>query len=547
MNQPPDPQRAALLILCLFFASAVTSFGADRVALIFGNGSYTHAGLLKNAPNDAKLISESLRQGGFEIDLVLDATLEEMNARVLEFSRKAKDASAAWFYYAGHGIEVKGVNYLMPIDAKVEKEFEVEFRSLALDKVLSGLEEAGTPLKVIVLDCCRENPFGRSWNRGVPKGLSAVTDSPEGTIIAFAAAPGKVAADSVGGENSPYTLALAEFLKEPGLDIQQVFMRTGGSVKKSTDKQQNPWVNSSVYDYFAVTADPKRSPSPEPKPLPSLVAPKRAILSVGVGRPEKAGISPLPAVDTDAKKVAGAFRSVGAPSDVVATMTTDEETSSTLYPNTSNIRTLLSSFYHGLAPSDTAVFYFAGYEVQRAEDEDYYFLTADGNNDDPTTLVALSEIYDALTKSGAGTGIVLVDSCRHNESIAQPSPPAGVAVFFASSSGEFAYESTDIEPPSGYFTDELCAGLKGAADADENGAVDWDELTGYVTSEVAFRVSIMPATSSSQVPEFFGVPGQLPVFRVHGQSIPAPAEVLPTPLPIAPPRTTSPEPVTPRP
>jgi uncharacterized caspase-like protein len=527
MKQATALQKAALLAFWLFFSSELESFGADRVALIFGNGSYTHAGLLKNAPNDAKLLSESLRQGGFEVDLVLDASLEVMESKVLEFSRKARDASAAWFYYAGHGIEVKGVNYLMPVDAKVEEEFQVKGQSLALDTVLAGLEEAQTPLKVIVLDCCRENPFGRSWSRGVPKGLVAVSDSPEGTIIAFAAAPGKVAADSVGGENSPYTLALAEFLKEPGLDIHEVFRRTGGNVSKLTEKQQQPWVNSSVYDYFTVITDPNRRPSPVPNPLPSSAAPKRAILSVGVGKPEKPEIAPLSAVDTDAKKMAGAFRSVGAPSDVFATMTTDEETSSPFYPNTVNIRTQLSSLYNRLAPSDTAVFYFAGYEVQRADDADYYFLTADGNPEDPTTLVALSEVYDALTKSGAGTGIVLIDSCRNQESLPQPTPPAGVAVYFACSSGESAYEDHEIDPPSGYFTDELCAGLKGAADANENGETTWDELTGYVTSEVAFRVSIMPVGPDSQVPEMFGTPGQLPVFQVHQPLNPAPPRMAP--------------------
>lgn len=239
---------------------------ADRVALVIGNGAYASGNALDNPVNDARLLTAALEEGGFEVTLVEDAGLAAMEEALVKFRRDAEDAEAAWFYYAGHGIEVKGSNYLVPVDAEVEEEFQVKHKTLALDLVLSAMDEAETPLKVIVLDCCRNNPFGRSWRRSGATGLSQVTDTPTGTIIAFAAAPGKTALDGT-GDNSPYTEALATALIKPDLEIDQVFKETGRLVLAATDRQQQPWINSSFYDEFVVlksTDDPKPADMPTP-------------------------------------------------------------------------------------------------------------------------------------------------------------------------------------------------------------------------------------------------------------------------------------------
>jgi len=512
----------------------------DRVALIFGNEKYEHLDTLENAPNDARLLAETLRRGGFDVDLVIDASLEAMEEKVVQFRRKAEGASAAWFYYAGHGIEVKGVNYLMPVDVMIEEEFQIKSRAFSLDTLLAALEEAGTPLKVIVLDCCRENPFGQSWTRSVSKGLSPVAVAPEGTIIAFAAAPGKVAADSVGGDNSPYTLALVESLNIPGLEIDQVFKETGRRVRDATAKQQQPWMNTSFVYSFVVFPKTGRNEPDGPSPLsppttpmvpvpgierllkPALPEPVTAVLSVGVNEVEKEGIPPLTAADNDAKKIAGAFRSVGASAERSIIMTSMEERTSPLYPSSSHLRAQLASAFSGLKPEDTAVFAFGGYEVQTAESGEYYLMTADGNNEEVSTLVTLSEVYQAMSRSGAGTGLVLIDACRHREVIDLPAPPPGVAVFFSCSRGEFARESNEIEPPSGIFTDTFCSAIKGAGDLDEDGRVDWGELTRYVIGEVARRGSEMGV---SQIPEVFGEPGRQPSFSIDQSEIPLPPSI----------------------
>lgn len=239
-------------LLCLsLFGTIAASQAADRVALVVGNGAYVNGSTLENPANDATLLADSLRSAGFDVALVTDGSLEAMEKALVEFGRAAREAKAAWFFYAGHGLEVKGQNFLVPFDAVVEEEFQVRHKTLALDMVLGALDEAGTPLKVIVLDCCRDNPFGRSWKRSGAGGLGQVVNPPTGTIIAFAAAPGSTAEDGT-GKNSPFTTALAEALALPGREIDQIFKETGRRVIEATEKRQQPWVNSSFYDSFVV-------------------------------------------------------------------------------------------------------------------------------------------------------------------------------------------------------------------------------------------------------------------------------------------------------
>jgi Caspase domain len=259
------------LWLAFFFGIAVLGFypaqAAERVALVIGNGAYQNGSVLVNPVNDAQLLANALQAAQFEVTLAKDAGHADMEKAIINFRRSAEGAKAAWFFYAGHGLEVKGSNYLVPVDAQVDDESQVKFKTVALDLVLSVLDEAGTPLKVVVLDCCRNNPFGRSWSRSGSAGLSQVTNTPSGTIIAFAAAPGNVALDGTGA-NSPYTTALSQALALPGKEIDQVFKETGRLVLAATDKKQQPWINSSFYDTFIpCPGDPGSAPPPYTPPV----------------------------------------------------------------------------------------------------------------------------------------------------------------------------------------------------------------------------------------------------------------------------------------
>lgn len=224
---------------------------ADRIALVIGNESYTHGNPLKNPVQDATDVAALLKQCGFTLidgKAQTDLDHEGMEAKVASFRREAQTAKVALFFFAGHGFEVGGSNYLVPVDAKVEEEYQVKHRTVALDEVLGAMVGPGT-LKVVILDCCRDNPLGRGWGRSQASGLAVPRATPDGTILLYAAAPGRVAGDGR-GDNSPFTAALKTELLKPGLEIEQVFKAVGSDVFRATGKQR-PWLNSSFYGSFS--------------------------------------------------------------------------------------------------------------------------------------------------------------------------------------------------------------------------------------------------------------------------------------------------------
>ena len=213
----------SLLLLFFFLSSSV--FSANRVALVIGNSGYPGEGKLASPVKDAEAMAKSLEAAGFQVILAEDSSLMEMDKALLEFSNSAKGADAAWFFYAGRGIQIKGKNYLIPVDAQVKKETQVRYMTLGLSQVFSAMESAGTPLKVIVLDCCRDNLFAKNWSKAISPGLSSVKAS-KGTIVAFSAPPGQVLQDG-DGPNSPFTKAMTSAMKTEGKEILQVFETFG--------------------------------------------------------------------------------------------------------------------------------------------------------------------------------------------------------------------------------------------------------------------------------------------------------------------------------
>ncbi len=254
-----------------------TSTAADsRHALVIGNNDYQNARKLINPTNDANVMAQSLKKAGFEITLATDANLKAMKAAVREFVRSLPEDGIALIFFAGHGVEVKGQNYLIPVDADMAEEYEVPDETVSMNSILRGLEQAKTSLNILVLDCCRDDPYSRSW-RGARSangagGLSMPADMPQGMFIAFSTTPGKTAEDG-DGNNSPFSAALAEELIKPGQELERVFKNVGAKVAQATEQRQEPWSNSKFYGTFVFNpAAPKVANTTAAPPAPGKMA-----------------------------------------------------------------------------------------------------------------------------------------------------------------------------------------------------------------------------------------------------------------------------------
>jgi len=220
-----------------------------RTALIIGNSNYKLADTLANPANDATDIANSLQQLGFDVILIKDADLRQMEDAIEKFNRRLRQGGIGLFYFAGHGLQVDGENYLIPVNAKLEREQDVRYEALPVGKVLNIMEDAANDANFIILDACRNNPFTRQW-RSLQRGLAAPTQAVKGTLIAYSTAPGKVALDG-DGRNSPYTTALLRYMKTPSLDVEQMFKQVRAEVLETTSGKQTPWESSSLVGSFA--------------------------------------------------------------------------------------------------------------------------------------------------------------------------------------------------------------------------------------------------------------------------------------------------------
>ena len=264
--------RNSLLTFLLFYAvEPQTSWASDgrRVALVIGNTRYIDVPSLENPARDARLIGEKLRSVGFDVDLVTEGDQATLMQRVRSFGRKAVGAEAALFYYAGHGLQANGRNYLLPVDAKIERLADLRYESLPLAAVMDELEHAGAQINLVVLDACRDNPLARSLTMTsgtrkveLARGLASLQRA-RGTFIAYATAPGEVAYDGEGQRNSPFTKALADWIDQPGLEVALMFRRIREQVVEATDGRQTPWVEEAILGDFYFR---REAPDMQPKP-----------------------------------------------------------------------------------------------------------------------------------------------------------------------------------------------------------------------------------------------------------------------------------------
>jgi len=213
-----------------------------RIALVIGNSAYREAPL-RNPVNDVRAMARTLRELGFTVLAHENASKRTMELAVLEFGRQLAGGGVGFFYYAGHGLQVRGRNYLVPVDAEIDSEATTRIAAVDVDLLLEQMAEARNRVNVVILDACRNNPFERRL-RGASRGLAAV-DAARGTMIAYATAPGSVAADGEGA-NGLYTEELLQALRVPGLKVEEVFKRVRVGVTSRSSGAQTPWESSSL-------------------------------------------------------------------------------------------------------------------------------------------------------------------------------------------------------------------------------------------------------------------------------------------------------------
>jgi hypothetical protein len=226
-------------------------YSEKRLALVIGNADYVNGNILQNPVNDALAVKEALSEVGFKVMHYINADQRTMKKAMDEFGEQLKGYNIGLFYYAGHGIQVKGNNYLIPVDAQLKVEQDVEYDCIDAGRILGKMEAAGTETNIVILDACRNNPFERQWGgraAGQGNGL-AFMSAPSGSIIAYATSPGKTASDGA-GKNGLYTSALLQFIKIPGLSIEEFFKNVRTTVEKNSNRTQTPWESTSLKGNF---------------------------------------------------------------------------------------------------------------------------------------------------------------------------------------------------------------------------------------------------------------------------------------------------------
>lgn len=218
----------------------------SRLALVIGNSNY-ETGPLRNPANDAKAMAKTLRELGFEVIEKVNLTEKEMKQAIDDFGDRIENAAVRLFYYSGHGLQVDGHNFLVPIGARIKSERDVEYDAINVGKVLARMESRERRMNIVILDACRDNPYRRGF-RSDSKGLAPL-DAPTGTVVAYATGPGKVASDGP-GNNGLYTTELIKWMQVPGLKIEDVFKRVRRSLSDTTGDKQVPWESVSLVGDF---------------------------------------------------------------------------------------------------------------------------------------------------------------------------------------------------------------------------------------------------------------------------------------------------------
>jgi uncharacterized caspase-like protein len=237
----------------------------NRIALVIGNSSYETVTVLPNPANDAKAMTDLLTEAGFEVVAAPNLTQTEMRQAISNFaamvSAKGRD-TVALVFYAGHGLQVDGENFLVPVDARIQREADVPLQAMRLSDVVNALAAVPSTTRLFILDACRNNPFSEI-NKTGGRGL-AIVDAPSGSLVSYSTAPGSEAQDG-DGANSPFTAGIVQIAHEPGVPIEQALKRVRLLVHQATNSQQTPWESSSLTgDFYFFPGQAQATPRPTP-------------------------------------------------------------------------------------------------------------------------------------------------------------------------------------------------------------------------------------------------------------------------------------------
>lgn len=296
-----------LVVTLLWLASMVCIAGpaaaGTRLALVIGNGKYVNVPVLENPPNDAADLANALRSVGFDVIEQRDASRDAMTKAIREFSARLHGADTALFFYAGHGMQMNGENYLIPVDADIQTPADLRFNTVDLTDIQQEMEASGR-VNIIILDACRNNPFAErlaQGGRAVPsRGLGRLDAVGEGSLIVYSTQPNNVALDGA-GRNSPFTAALIKHVTTPGIEVRQMLSRVRGDVLATTERRQTPWDSSSltgdVYLAGAPSSQPASvaaAPAPPPAPNPPAAATAAAGNDASRTSPQVAAMTGVP-------------------------------------------------------------------------------------------------------------------------------------------------------------------------------------------------------------------------------------------------------------
>ena len=295
---------ALLITIACGFAHSGDAAAAGRLALVIGNSAYRNAPALDNPSNDAADLANALRGIGFDVIETRDATREAMANAVRAFSERIGSADVALFFYAGHGLQMNGENYLLPVDARIESAADVRFNTINLTDIQQEMEGGGRA-NIIMLDACRNNPFADKLahdHRGLTtRGLGRLEATGVGSLVVFSTQPNNVAFDGA-GRNSPFTSALLKHIAAPGLEVRQMISKVRGDVLAATEQKQVPWDNSSLVGDVYLAGGPQ-SAAAAPAPAPAAAPPA----------PTPTPVAAAPAAQTAMAAPVEALRGAAAP------------------------------------------------------------------------------------------------------------------------------------------------------------------------------------------------------------------------------------------
>jgi hypothetical protein len=277
-----------------FFVAPSSAGAENRVALVIGNSSYEHVPALTNPANDAQGVTAILKSAGFDVSLKLDLNQTDMRREVRDFADRVTEKgpdSVALIFYAGHGLQMEGESYLVPVDAQIRREADVAIETVRLSDLTKALDSVPSRMRIIILDACRNNPFAEQAK--IPGHGLAIVDAPTGSIVAYSTAPGSEAEDGI-GVDSPFTAALLGAITEPNLQIERFFKQVRLRVHKATDGRQTPWESSSLTGDFAFFG----------AALPAIATTKEDEIHTSVARPTPATITATGARDAELRSAA---------------------------------------------------------------------------------------------------------------------------------------------------------------------------------------------------------------------------------------------------